>query len=117
MNEDKSTDAVELFPPQAEPPRIGFTFTVDGEAWLALPAGSGAYGTGHTGLAALEAIHFAPASTPAAPAFEALIPAGRFENLFEVELVALFRSATRIVLPEPGAAPRAARFRRGEGLS
>lgn len=112
-----STEPVDSLPPSTEPARIGLTFTADGESWIALPAGNGAYGTGHTGLAALVAIHFVRASAPATPVFEALLPAGRFETLYESELVALFRSATRIVLPEPGAPLRVARFRRGEGLS
>jgi len=116
-NAPADSEPVEQLPPRPEPPRIGLTFSVDGEAWIAIPAGAGAYGTGHTGLAPLQAIHFARASAPDAPVFEALLPTGRFETLFESELVALFRTATRIVPPEPGAPLRVARFRRGEGLS
>ncbi|MGH7468035.1 MAG: hypothetical protein ACRENP_08615 [Longimicrobiales bacterium] len=71
-------------------------------------SGRGAYGTGPWGLAALQAIHFARADVPDVPVWEALLPAGRFPNLFQHELIALLHAARRIVIPEPGT-PAAAR--------
>ena len=89
-------------------------FVCDGEEWLAWLSGGSAYGTGVHGPAMLEAVHFAKASAPDTPLFEALLPAGRFHGLFEDELIALLKSATRVV----DTAERPARpvSRRGVGL-
>ncbi len=89
-------------------------FVCDGEEWLAWPSGSSAYGTGTLGPALLEAVHFAQASAPETPLFEALLPAGRFHGLFEDELVALLKSATRVV--DPAERPARPVSRRGVGL-
>lgn len=75
-------------------------FEVDGEEWIARIAGDGAYGTGPVGVARLSAVHFCRAEAPQDPLFEALIPAGRFEGLHAVELVALLRGATPIEVEE-----------------
>ena len=84
------------------------SFLVDDVEWVAFISGSGAYGTGHWGLAALQTVHFARASAPDVPLFESLVPANQFAGLFDNELLQLFRNATRIVIPEggPAAAPR-----------
>ena len=83
-------------------------FSVDDVEWVAYISGSGAYGTGHWGLAALQTVHFARASDPGVPLFESLVPANQFAGLFDNELRQLFKNATRIVIPEggPAAAPR-----------
>ena len=84
-------------------------FEVAGTAWVAYPSGLGAYGTGHWGLAPVEAIHFARADAPDVPVLEALLTYGRLEHLFPVELEALFRQAREIVIPDPNAGPIAPR--------
>jgi hypothetical protein len=89
-------------------------FECDGVAWLAWPSGAGAYGTGTFGPAALEAVHFARADTPAEPAYETLLPAGRFYGLFDEELATLLRAATRIV--DSSERPAKPATRRGSGL-
>ncbi len=83
-------------------------FLVDGVEWIAYVSGGGAYGTGHWGLASLQTLHFALASEPGAPQFEALVPSNRLAALYDKELLKVFREATRIVIPEGGAtaAPR-----------
>ncbi len=93
------------------------TFPADGTEWVAYVSGRGAYGTGHWGLAAVQAVHFAKAEAPSVPLFEALLPSGRFSGLFESELLELFRNAQRIVVPEGGAAPAPRRFNLEEDLS
>lgn len=89
-------------------------FVCDDVEWIAWPSGTSAYGTGTCGPAALEAIHFARADAPHRPAFEALLSAGRFYALFEEELVAALRGATRVA--DPGERPLKAANRRGAGL-
>lgn len=98
--------------PAGEP--VARRFTHDGKEWLAWPSGGSAYGTGTIGPAALEAVHFAPADRPETPAFEALIPAGKFFALYDDELTVLLRASTRVV--EPGERPLKPATRRGEGL-
>ena len=97
-----------------EPTQVARHFMAEGVEWLAWPSGASAYGTGTIGPAALEAIHFAPADNTDRPAFEALIPAGRFHGLFEEELIAALKTAIRVV--EPGERPVKAANRRGAGL-
>ncbi|MGQ0562271.1 MAG: hypothetical protein ACT443_10390 [Gemmatimonadota bacterium] len=75
------------------------SFVCDSESWLAWVSGGGGYGTGSRGLGNIDAIHFARAAAPDVPVFEALLAAGRFDGLFEEELVALFRTARRVVDP------------------
>ena len=70
---------------------------IDGIAWLAWLSGGGAYGTGIIGNGVVEAVHFATADAPTTPVYEALLPAGAFEDLFDNELTHVFRSARRVV--------------------
>jgi hypothetical protein len=72
---------------------------IDGEEWVVWPSGGGAYGTGALGLGNVEAIHFAHASAPAVPVLEALLAAHTFYELFDDELIAIFRQARRVVDP------------------
>jgi hypothetical protein len=101
-------------PAETGDPQLFRHFMFEEVEWLAWPSGSSAYGTGTCGPAALEAIHFARADAADKPAFEALLPAGRFYGLFDEELVTALRSATRIV--ERGERPMKAANRRGAGL-
>lgn len=78
----------------------GRPFTVDSEEWVAWPSGGGAYGTGVFAPGNIQAIHFAKADAPTEPLLEALLPAGAFFGLFDDELVDLFRSARRIIVPD-----------------
>ena len=80
--------------------RLEWRFSAEDTEWIAYVSGRGAYGTGHWGLASLEAVHFARADTPDTPALESLIAAGHFAELFETELLALFRRARPIVIPQ-----------------
>ena len=81
-------------------------FACDGEEWLAWQSGGGAYGTGSCGPGNVDAVHFARASAPELPLFEALLPADTFFGLFDEELVQTFRNARRIVgADEQGARP------------
>lgn len=73
-------------------------FDEDGVEWLAWISGKSAAGTGEYGLGMIVAVHFAPAAAPAPPRFEALLPRGRFMTLHDVELIALRRDATPIVV-------------------
>jgi hypothetical protein len=91
-------------------------FVCDDVEWVAYVSGRGAYGTGHWGLASLQAIHFARADTPEKPEYEALIAAGRFADLYASELLELFHSARRIVIPEGGVSSAPRRFNREEDL-
>jgi hypothetical protein len=84
-------------------------FTVDDEEWVAHPSGLGAYGTGHWGLAPIEAIHFARAQAPDKPVLEALLTYGRLEWLYPSELIALYREARPIVVFDQSAPPIAPR--------
>jgi len=77
--------------------------TIDGVSWVVYSSGGGAYGTGHWGLAPFEAIHFARADSGDTPELEALLPSQRLDDLFDAELVALFRTARAIVRPDPSA--------------
>jgi hypothetical protein len=61
-------------------------------------------------LAGVEAVHFAKAGEPPNPEFEALLASGRFADLYDEELIALFRTARAIVIPEPGTVPAPRRF-------
>ncbi len=67
-------------------------FTVDGRSWIARLTGSGLAGTGRLGLAPLALVRFY-AEGEAEPSCETLLPAGRFEELFEAELVTLLGRA------------------------
>ena len=74
-------------------------FSVDGEEWVAWASGGGAYGTGNRGLGNVTAVHFARAAAPDIPMLEALLAAGRFDDLFDNELVQLFGTARKVVDP------------------
>jgi hypothetical protein len=75
------------------------SFEHEGRSWLARIGGKGAYGTGSYGLGLVEAIHFYAAEQPERPAREALLARGRFETLYEEELVALLARATPVAGP------------------
>lgn len=77
-------------------------FAYEGENWVAWTSGGGAYGTGNRALGNVESVHFARADAPATPVLEGLLPAGRFENLHDVELIQLFREARKVVNPADG---------------
>jgi hypothetical protein len=89
-------------------------FVCDDVEWIAWLSGDSAYGTGTCGPAALHAVHFAHADTPETPAFEALLPAGRFFGLYDEELVILLRGASKVVDANERSVKTASR--RGEGL-
>ena len=72
---------------------------IDGEEWVAWPSGCGAYGTGALGLGNVEAIHFAHSSAPTVAVLEALLAANTFYQLFDDELIRIFREARRVVDP------------------
>jgi hypothetical protein len=71
-------------------------FEHEGRRWIARVAGTGALGTGHLGLALVEAIHFCDAGAPDRPLREALVALGRFDALYDVELAQLCSGATAI---------------------
>lgn len=71
--------------------------SIEGAEWVAWTSGGGAYGTGNRGLGAVEAIHFAPKSAPDRPVLEGLAPAGRFQDLYDEELLMVFRNARKVV--------------------
>lgn len=79
-------------------------FEHEGRTWTARVAGAGAGGTGRLGTAAIVAIHFWPEGSDL-PTFEALLPRGRLEGLFDAELRELLTRATPIPAPpgHPGA--------------
>lgn len=68
------------------------TFTVEGRNWTARLAGQGLAGTGHLGLAPVSLVRFYPEGDEA-PRYEAILPSGRFSELFEAELAALLAAA------------------------
>ena len=72
-------------------------FDADGRMWIARLSGKGAYGTGSYGLGLLDAVHFFAADAPTVPVREALLARGRFETLFDDELIRLLGAATPIV--------------------
>ena len=92
-------DAPPRPPPRELEPSAGWCrgFEAEGTEWVARAAGRGAGGTGSYGLGMVEAVHFAHAETPGTPLFEALVAAGRLAFLYDDELRALLRTATRIV--------------------
>jgi hypothetical protein len=71
-------------------------FEVDGEQWIARLAGGSAAGSGALGLGMLEGVDFALAAEPARPLREVLFQRGRFDNLFDEEIVAMFRMSHAI---------------------
>jgi hypothetical protein len=97
--------------------RIARRLEADGEHWVAYISGRGAYGSGALGLANIDAIHFEREDAPGEPVLEALLPGGRFADLHATELLEVFRSARRIVIPDGGAAATPRRFNLEEDLS
>jgi len=82
-------------------PRGERTILVDGEEWIARVAGGGVAGAGEAGGAYFVVVRFERVAGEGAggrggEAREALLPRGRFEYLFEEELLALFRSAKTV---------------------
>jgi hypothetical protein len=71
-------------------------FEHDGQNWVAFLSGKSACGTGSYGLGLLEAVHFADADAPTVPLREALLARGRFDSLYDVELIGLLEVATPI---------------------
>lgn len=72
--------------------------TIGGKDWVASLVGEIAVGSGELGVAYLDVIHFHPAATGAGEGRrgsprEALIPRGRFEFLYDEELIESFRAA------------------------
>ena len=106
--------AVPDAPHAGEPPQLARHFECDGVEWLAWTSGASAYGTGRYGPASLEAVHFAKADAAGQPAYEALVPAGRFYGLFDEELATLLRTASKVV--DPAERPSRPATRRGSGL-
>jgi hypothetical protein len=72
------------------------TFTHEGREWLVRLSGKGACGTGSYGLGLVEAVHFADPAEPARPLREALLALGRFESLYDAELVRLLATSRPI---------------------
>lgn len=105
--DDEPLDELQPHPPARR-------FLCDDVEWLAWPSGSSAYGTGTCGAASIEAVHFARAEAPDTPVFEGLLPTGRFHGLFDDELIALLRTATRVV--DASDRPLKPASRRGVGL-
>lgn len=81
-------------------PATSRQFEMDGIRWVARVSGKSAGGTGPYGLGMLVAVHFANADEPERPRFEALLPRGRFEGLFDDELRTLLRNSIRIIVPD-----------------
>jgi hypothetical protein len=89
-------------PPPAPPrelPRaesVERRFDHDGRSWVAWLSGKSAWGTGSYGLGLVDAVHFADAAEPDVPLREALLAHGRFDTLFDSELVTLLIRAVPI---------------------
>ena len=75
-------------------------FEADGVVWSVRPSGAGMYGTGNLGTARLLAVHFYSEDEPDRPQREALIAAGRFQELGPEELRELYARATPIELDD-----------------
>lgn len=86
----------------AAEPRPERGFEMDGERWIARVAGRGAGGTGRVASAYIVAVHFSREEEPERPLREALLPSGRFEGLFDAELVGLYQESVEIVVPGDG---------------
>ncbi|HET9984712.1 MAG TPA: hypothetical protein VFQ38_14040 [Longimicrobiales bacterium] len=85
-------------PPEPSPPE-GRAFIHAGRPWIARLAGGGMAGTGRVGFGLIEAVHFFRDGAER-PSFEALIPRGRFHELFDHELSQLLREARPIAAPD-----------------
>jgi hypothetical protein len=80
----------------AAPAGAGRMVEIQGQQWVARLAGAGAAGSGSLGLGMLEAVRFCTAEAPTTPVREVLLERGRFHQLFDSELVALFTSSRLI---------------------
>jgi hypothetical protein len=69
---------------------------ITGEPWIAPLSGSSAAGSGALGLGMLESIDYAPAAAPDRTVRTALVQRGRFHDLFDAELVAIFATARSV---------------------
>jgi hypothetical protein len=78
---------------------VNRSLVCDDVEWVAWVSGGSAYGTGNRGLGNVEAVHFAHASAPTVPVKEALIARGRFESLYDEELIEVLRAACKVVDP------------------
>jgi hypothetical protein len=91
-------------PPPAPPhelrhePAIERQFMHESRMWIARLGGKGACGTGSYGLGLVEAVHFFEPSEPERPLREALVARGRFEGLFDEELIRMLTSARPIAV-------------------
>ncbi len=74
-------------------------FAAGNELWIARLAGKGLGGTGVIGTAPFALVHFFREGE-SAPRFSALLPAGRFEHVYDSELVELLRAAKPLPPPE-----------------
>ncbi len=79
-----------VLPATAEPGARSFASA--GRTWIARLAGDALAGTGQLGLARIALVRFY-AEGEESPRYEAIVPAGRFQDLFESELAALLASA------------------------
>ena len=82
-------------PPAEQAPEAGIE--VEGEKWIARPAGVGSYGTGITARASVMAIHFFRFAEPGHAVREVLTSTGDFAALYDEELLELFRRSRPIV--------------------
>lgn len=66
---------------------------INGEAWIVRLAGTSAAGSGALGLGMLEGVDFALASKPDTAVREILIQRGRFDMLYDQEIIEMFSRA------------------------
>ncbi len=99
MSHLDSRKAADTEQPPADPeapPRLARTFEAESVRWIVRVAGESAFG-GNAGFARIVAVHFfREDDEPNLPRFEALLPAGRLEALYEEELVELLGRAVKI---------------------
>ncbi len=74
-------------------------FAAGDDRWIARLAGEGLGGTGIIGTARFAVVHFFREGE-SAPRFSALLPAGRFEHIYNSELVELLRAARPLPPPQ-----------------
>jgi hypothetical protein len=91
MTEPDSGDVTPAGP--ADDSRTVRRVCIDGVDWLVRLDGHGSAGSGVLGLGRIQAIRFDPPAGSPEPAREVLVQKGRFESLFDAELVTLFARA------------------------
>ncbi len=74
-------------------------FAAGSDVWLARVAGEGLGGAGVVGAARFAVVHFFR-EDESAPRYSALLPAGRFQHLYDSELVELLRAARPLPPPQ-----------------